>query len=88
VGLNDVISQPKELFTLGQLNSSDYLVSSDITTLKTVKIFDITGNLILNVQDINSSKTRINLSNYPNGIYILKATSNENLEKIFKVLKL
>jgi hypothetical protein len=40
------------------------------------------------VQDINSSKTKIDLSNYPTGIYILKATSNENLEKIFKILKL
>lgn len=88
VGLNGLNKQAKEVFTLGQLGSSDYLVSSGITTLKTVKVFDITGNLIINMQDINSSKIKIDLSNYANGIYILKATSTENLEKVFKVLKL
>jgi hypothetical protein len=88
VGLNDLTKQSNEVFSLGQSGSSDYVISSGAHTLKNIKVYDITGSLIINVQDINSSKTKIDLSNYPTGIYILKATSNENLEKIFKILKL
>jgi predicted GTPase len=88
VGLNDLTKQSNEVFSLGQSGSSDYVISSGSHTLKNIKVYDITGSLIINVQDINSSKTKIDLSNYPTGIYILKATSNENLEKIFKILKL
>ncbi len=88
VGLNDLTKQSNEVFSLGQSGSSDYVISSGTHTLKNIKVYDITGSLIINVQDINSSKTKIDLSNYPTGIYILKATGAENQEKVFKVLKL
>ncbi|MDP3556477.1 MAG: T9SS type A sorting domain-containing protein [Bacteroidota bacterium] len=88
VGVADFVKHAEEVFTVGQLSSSDYLISATSSTIKALQVFDIAGNLILNLDNINSNKTKINLSNYSNGIYILKATSSEKSEKVFKLLKL
>jgi plastocyanin len=51
--------------------TSDYVYLSGITGISYSKIYDITGKLLQ-----STSETKIDLSSYPNGIYIVNIRSN------------
>lgn len=50
------------------------------------EVYDLVGKKII-TQKVNNATTKIDLSNYLTGIYLLKITNNENKTKIIKLLK-
>jgi hypothetical protein len=63
----------------------DFVIVKSPDNIKNIKVFDGQGKLIVN-QDFNQNDLRIDLSNYPTGLYIIKIRTDKNevSEKIIK----
>ena len=57
-------------------NNGTFAVLAETNSV--LRIYDVTGNLIYNAKTTNV-KTEINLSEFANGVYVLKAESGDNV---------
>lgn len=75
--INDPLSivQP-ELNTLAVFPNPaiDFITIDSESPLEDIQIFDLSGKEVLRDKDITNSKTRIDVSGYENGIYLIKAS--------------
>jgi hypothetical protein len=75
--INDVIIYPNPTNNLVNLNSFE--------TISRIQVIDLTGKVIINSIP-NNNKTTIDLTEFPNGIYLLNITVNcQQLHK--KIIK-
>jgi hypothetical protein len=65
---------------------TDQFVISSNDKIDAVKIFNVTGGLIFQSENIDQTKTNISLSNFQKGIYLLyiKSGNSTTIEKIIK----
>jgi len=64
-------------------NNGTFTVLAETNSI--LSIYDVTGNLVYNVKT-TSAKAEINLSEYANGVYVLKAESGENVNTLKIIL--
>jgi hypothetical protein len=63
-------------------------IESATKNISSVQVYDITGQLILeSTLENDKSKVSLDISNYKNGLYIIKINSVEGNNNIKKVLK-
>ena len=97
------VQQPFEVMVLKttedagniDLSISAYLATADFITLSVAnlevtkfsyQLFDMSGKL-LELKNLEGNPTRIAMSNYPQGVYVVRVLADENEVKIFKVNK-
>ena len=66
---------------------TDILLIQSETELKDIKIYDITGKLIEDINMDYSLTKRVDISSYKDGVYILKAESIDGESLITKIVK-
>ena len=57
------------------------------TPIKAVAVYNLSGQLILQIKPRNQHHTFVNLSNFPNGIYVFRAITNHNRVLTGKFIK-
>ena len=67
-------------------NPSNSIFNIDIDVNATVKVIDVLGKQIMS-KSILSGNTKIDLSNYTSGIYLMKITNEFNQTKTIKIIK-
>ena len=89
-GINTAISNqmvPPESFLLYPNPVSKYLyLSYGFKAGSVIEIYDISGRKILEKR-INASLTKVDVSNYPKGIYIVRVIGNDNKVTTSKFIK-
>jgi len=75
-GVSGIESNTNQFFSVYP-NPSDGVVYVESDQLKHIEITDNTGRILIK-QKINDSKTRINLSEYASGIYLLTLTDTDD----------
>ena len=65
-------------------SSTVFFINSD--TSGTIVIYDLIGKIIKS-ENIDSGITKLDLSNYPSGIYLMKVTNDKNETKTIKLMK-
>jgi len=86
VGVNDNIKTPQNILVFPNPSSGVFQLKTDYTNFHEFEVVDILGNIILK-SNIKSNITNIDLSDYMNGIYLIKIIDNKgNIlnEKIIK----
>ena len=68
-------------------NNSGICVVSNAGNVKSISVFNLTGNKLETILNNGQNTLSIDLSSYQNGIYILLANGFGNAKKSFKVLK-
>ncbi len=67
-------------------NNGVFFISVSIPQkIKSMALFDINGNKIKSIESINSSPHKVELSNLPKGIYILRVFEGESIKE-FKII--
>lgn len=64
----------------------NYFIESKIHNIENINIFDVVGNVIYAVNELKKNQVEINLSAFPNGIYILIINTKESFHHI-KLIK-
>lgn len=64
-----------------------YIQSTSTETLSSIRLFNILGKEVLQLNNIQSNATQINLSGLPSGIYLMELTSESGTSSTQKVVK-
>ena len=84
----NMLSVPNSSFTQNSLvvynQEHTLIINSGITKMATVSIFDISGRLLIEKKDINSSETRINVG-VANQVLLAEVTTTEGLKTTKKI---
>ena len=67
-------------------NPSKEMFSINSDARGSIVIYDIMGKII-KTENLDLGITRLNLSNYPNGLYLMKVTNDNNQTKTMKLIK-
>ena len=69
-------------------NPTSGVATINLGTIKeaTIRILDITGKELCNINQVNESQVEVSLSDYSKGIYFIKIQSN-NQQKVVKLIK-
>ena len=57
-----------------------------INGLTTIEILNAMGQMVWSLSGVEAQKTEVNLSDLPNGLYVVKATTNANVS-VVKIIK-
>lgn len=76
----------EEVVVTKQLNSNTCILSNT-QNVKSVKVFDLSGKLLSNINNNGNGSITVDLSAYQNGLYVLLANGFGDTKKSFKVLK-
>jgi hypothetical protein len=69
--------------------SNEYItISNAISELKTVQIYNILGEKVTSIEQINRAQIELNMSNLNSGIYIFSIIDSEDKTTLKKVVKL
>ena len=65
---------------------SDIIIETDTHPIEKIQIYNQTGTIAYSIDNLNTLKTSIDISNFENGIYNCKIISGENtiVKKIVK----
>ncbi|MCF8380547.1 MAG: T9SS type A sorting domain-containing protein [Bacteroidales bacterium] len=66
---------------------ADVLSIDNSSSISNVTLIDITGKLLMNMDNLNNNQIRINMSNFKTGIYYLKITSENGQNKVHSIVK-
>jgi hypothetical protein len=67
--------------------ASDYInINSDKGKIKGIQVFDLAGRIIHSDNSINSENHQINVSDFPNGQYMMRIITDQGFstERFFK----
>lgn len=62
--------------------ASDYITVETVSEIKNIKIYNMMGQLVL-----NSDSKKVDISNLPDGTFLLEATSNEGQKSVSRIVK-
>lgn len=85
LGTNDISSNQTVLFPNP---TNDKVTISNASNLEMVTIYNVLGAQVMQVKEINSNTTQIDLGDLPSGIYLVKVlsdTSNEGVKRLVKL---
>lgn len=81
---NDSFNQLKTISVYP--NPTNNILNLTIDTNAKVEIYNLLGKVIA-IKNINVGNSKIDLSNYPSGMYLLKVTNENNQTKTIKIAK-
>lgn len=65
---------------------NENLYVEPLTGLETISLFNLTGQLILSIEDFSDSVIRIDVRNLKKGVYVLLATSKDSRNGRYKII--
>ena len=81
---NDSFNQLKTISVYP--NPTNNILNLTIDTNAKVEIYNLLGKVIA-IKNINVGNSKIDLSNYPSGMYLLKVINKNNQTKTIKIAK-
>ncbi|MBL4662436.1 MAG: spondin domain-containing protein [Flavobacteriaceae bacterium] len=85
LGISDISINQTVLFPNPANNK---VTVSNTSNLKTVSFYNVLGAQVMQVKNINSNSTQIDINSLPNGIYLVKVQNDANDESIKRLVKL
>jgi len=85
LGIDDLTTNQTVLFPNP---AGDKVTISNATNLETVTIYNVLGAEVMQLGNINSNSTQIDLSGLPNGVYLVKVQNDTNDESVKRLVKL
>lgn len=62
-------------------NNGTFVISTNSTTMKTIRVMDVTGRVMMNSQS-NDKEVEMNITNYSRGIYVIEVESEKGIDRI------
>lgn len=85
LGINEVASNQTVLFPNP---ANDKVTISNATNLETVTIYNVLGAEVMQLGNINSNSTQMDLSSLPSGVYLVKVQNDAKNESVKRLVKL
>jgi len=85
LGIDDLTTNQTVLFPNP---ASDKVTISNASNLEMVTIYNVLGTQVMQLKNINSNSTQVDLANLPSGVYLVKVQNDTNNEGVRRLVKL